>query len=37
MAQLKTRQLLIDIARLQFAKRGFDGTTMNDIAEASGK
>jgi len=37
MPQLKTRQLLIDIARLQFAKRGFDGTTMNDIAEASGK
>ena len=37
MAQLKTRQLLIDIARLQFAKRGFDCTTMNDIAEASGK
>ncbi len=37
MSQLKTRQLLIDIARLQFAKRGFDGTTMNDIAEASGK
>ena len=37
MPQLKTRQLLVDIARQQFAKRGFDGTTMNDIAEASGK
>jgi len=37
MPQLKTRQLLVDIARQQFAKRGFDGTTMYDIAEASGK
>ena len=33
----KTRDLLIDVARQLFAKRGFDDTTMNDIAEASGK
>lgn len=37
MAQLKTRQLLIDVARQLFAKQGLEGTTMNDIAEASGK
>ncbi len=37
MPQLKTRQLLIDVARQQFAKNGLDNTTMNDIAEASGK
>lgn len=33
----KTRQKLIDIARLLFAKRGMANTTMNDIAVASGK
>ena len=33
----KTRQKLIDIARQLFAKRGVANTTMNDIAEASGK
>ena len=33
----KTRQKLIDIARLLFAKRGVANTTMNDIAVASGK
>ncbi|MBO4907258.1 MAG: TetR/AcrR family transcriptional regulator [Bacteroidaceae bacterium] len=37
MAQVKTRQLLIDVARGLFAKQGFESTTMNDIAEASGK
>lgn len=37
MPQLKTRQLLVDVARQLFAKQGFEGTTMNDIAEASGK
>ena len=37
MPQLKTRQLLVDVARQLFAKQGFDRTTMNDIAEASGK
>ena len=37
MAQTKTRQLLIDVARRLFAKRGLENTTMNDIAEASGK
>ena len=35
--QTKTRQLLIDVARRQFAKHGLENTTMNDIAEASGK
>ena len=33
----KTRQKLIDVARLLFAKQGFANTTMNDIAVASGK
>lgn len=33
----KTRQKLIDIARLLFAKNGVANTTMNDIAVASGK
>ncbi|MBO4800347.1 MAG: TetR/AcrR family transcriptional regulator [Bacteroidaceae bacterium] len=37
MPQLKTRQLLVDVARRLFAKQGLEGTTMNDIAEASGK
>ena len=37
MPQLKTRQLLVDVARQLFAKNGFDSTTMNDIAESSGK
>ena len=35
--QTKTRQLLIDVARRLFAKHGLENTTMNDIAEASGK
>ena len=33
----KTRQKLVDVARQLFAKNGFDNTTMNDIAVASGK
>lgn len=33
----KTRNLLIDVARQLFAKRGFEDTTMNDIASESGK
>ena len=37
MAQHKTRQLIIDVARRLFAKYGAERTTMNDIAEASGK
>ena len=37
MPQLKTRLLLIDVARQLFARKGFENTTMNDIAEASGK
>ena len=37
MPQAKTRQLLIDVARRLFAKHGLETTTMNDIAEASGK
>ena len=36
-AQFKTKQLLIDVARRLFAKHGLENTTMNDIAEASGK
>ena len=37
MSILKTRQKLVDIARQLFAKKGIGGTTMNDIAVASGK
>ena len=37
MPQQKTRQLLTDVARQLFALQGFENTTMNDIAEASGK
>lgn len=33
----KTRKKLIEVARLLFAKKGFESTTMNDIAEASEK
>ena len=33
----KTKNKLIDVARRLFAKTGIDGTTMNDIALASGK
>jgi len=31
----KTKKNLIDVARQLFAKKGFENTTMNDIAEAS--
>ena len=37
MAISKTRNMLVDVARQLFAKRGFEGTTMNDIAVASNK
>lgn len=37
MSIYKTRQKLVDVARQLFAKNGFDNTTMNDIAVASGK
>ncbi|MCD8302466.1 MAG: TetR/AcrR family transcriptional regulator [Prevotellaceae bacterium] len=37
MASAKTRKLLVDVARSVFAKKGFEDTTMNDIALASGK
>lgn len=37
MATVKTREKLIDVARNLFAKNGFENTTMNDIAAASGK
>ena len=37
MATQKTRNLLVDVARQLFAKKGFETTTMNDIAVASGK
>lgn len=33
----QTRQTLIDVARQLFAKNGIEKTTMNDIAQASGK
>ena len=33
----KTRQLLVDVARRQFAMSGMENTTMNQIAQASGK
>lgn len=33
----KTRQLLVDVARELFARKGLDATTMNDIAAASKK
>ena len=37
MSITKTRQILIDVARQLFAKNGIEKTTMNDIAQASGK
>ena len=33
----KTRQKLVDVARQLFAKNGLENTTMNDIAQLSGK
>ena len=33
----KTRQMFVDVARQIFAKKGIANTTMNDVAEASGK
>ena len=33
----KTRQKLVDVARQLFAKKGVGNTTMNEIAEVSGK
>lgn len=33
----RTEQTFVDVARQLFAKNGFEGTTMNDIAQASGK
>lgn len=33
----KTRQKLVDVARELFAHKGMEATTMNDIAQASGK
>ena len=33
----KTRQMFVDVARQICAKKGIANTTMNDIAEASGK
>lgn len=37
MTQSKTRSKLVDVARQLFARKGFDDTTMNDIAVASEK
>lgn len=34
---LNTRERLLDVARQLFAKKGVENTTMNDIAEVSGK
>ena len=34
---LKTKELLVDVARKLFAEKGFGGTTMNDIANISKK
>ncbi len=37
MSITKTRKILVDVARELFAHKGFDATTMNDIALASKK
>lgn len=37
MSVSKTRQNFVDVARQLFAKNGLENTTMNDIAQASGK
>lgn len=37
MPVVKTRIKLVDVARQLFAKNGLENTTMNDIAQASGK
>ncbi|WP_443934364.1 TetR/AcrR family transcriptional regulator [Phocaeicola plebeius] len=37
MTVLKTRAMLVDVARQLFAKKGVEDTTMNDIAQASKK
>lgn len=37
MAVSKTKLKLVDVARQLFAKNGMENTTMNDIAQASGK
>lgn len=37
MATEKTRNKLVDVARILFARNGMESTTMNDIAAASGK
>ena len=37
MAVVKTKTKLVDVARQLFAKNGLENTTMNDIAQASGK
>lgn len=37
MSTSKTERTFVDVARQLFAKNGLEGTTMNDIAVASGK
>lgn len=37
MSIASTRQLLVNVARQLFAKKGMENTTMNDIAQVSGK
>ena len=37
MTASKTRDMLVDVARQLFARKGVDNTTMNDIAQASQK
>ena len=37
MSVLKTKELLVDVARQLFAKNGFENTSMNDIAVAANR
>lgn len=37
MSVVKTKELLVDVARQLFAKNGFENTSMNDIAVAADK
>ena len=37
MSTVKTRALLVDVARQLFAKNGFEDTSMNDIAVSANR
>ena len=37
MSVVKTKELLVDVARQLFAKNGFENTSMNDIAVAANR